>query len=61
LRAVGDTGDGSMGERRGMDMATGEGRLSERAGLLDCGVADEVEMERESFGLMAREASILTN
>jgi len=59
LRAVGDTGDGSTGERR--DMATGEGRLSERAGLLDCGVADEVEMERESFGLMAREASILTN
>lgn len=50
-----------MGERRGMDMATGEGRLSERAGLLDCGVADEVEMERESFGLMAREASILTD
>jgi len=67
LRAVGEIGDGEMGERSAEDDIdivgpTGEGRLRESEGLLDCGVAAaEVEMERESLGFMDREASILTD
>lgn len=47
---MGLMGDGETGERT---MATGEGRLSESEGR-----EAAVEMERESLGLMAREASI---
>jgi len=32
LRAVGEIGDGEMGERRGIAMATGDGRLRESLG-----------------------------
>jgi len=48
-------GEGEMGDLKGMDMATGEGRF--RVGRLGAAV----EMERESLGLTAREASILTS
>ena len=48
-----------MGERRGA-MATGEGRLSWREGRLLVDWA-AVEMLRESLGLTAREASMLTD
>ena len=48
-------GDGEIGERT---MATGEGRLSDSEGRVEAWVA-VVEMERESLGLTAREASIL--
>jgi len=66
LRAVGEIGDGEMGERSAEDDIdivgpTGEGRLRESEGRLDCGVA-AVEIERESLGFMDdREASILTD
>jgi len=67
LRAVGEIGDGEMGERSAeddMDIVgpTGEGRLRESEGRFDCGVAAaEVEMARESLGFMDREASMLTD
>jgi len=64
LRAVGLSGAGETGERRGERsggaMATGEARLSFRDGR----VADDwevVEMLRESLGLTALEASMLTD
>ena len=44
-------GDGDTGGRA---MATGEGRLSESEGRVE-----EVEMARESFGFMDREASMI--
>ena len=43
-------GEGEIGERT---IATGEGRLSDSEGRVAA-----VEMERESLGLTAREASI---
>lgn len=67
MRAVGEMGDGEIGERSAEDDidtvgATGEARLRESEGRFDCGVgAPEVEMERESLGFMDREASILTD
>jgi len=48
---VGLIGDGETGERT---IATGEGRLSESEGR-----AEVVEMARESFGFMDREASMV--
>ena len=50
MRAVGLIGDGETGERT---IATGEGRLSESEGRVEV-----VEMARESFGFMDREASM---
>jgi len=50
---VGLTGDGEMGERT---MATGEGILRDSEGRVEVAV---VEMERESLGLTAREASMV--
>jgi hypothetical protein len=50
---VGLTGDGETGERA---MATGDGMLSDSEGRAEVVV---VEMESESLGLTAREASIL--
>jgi hypothetical protein len=51
LRAVGLIGEGETGERT---IATGEGRDSESEGRVE-----EVEMARESFGFMDREASMI--
>jgi hypothetical protein len=48
---VGLIGDGETGERT---IATGEGRLSESEGRVEV-----VEMARESFGFMDREASMV--
>jgi len=53
LRAVGLIGDGETGERT---IATGEGRLSESEGRVEV-----VEMARESFGFMDREASMVAD
>jgi hypothetical protein len=51
LRAVGLMGDGETGERT---IATGEGRERESEGRVEV-----VEMARESFGFMEREASMI--
>ena len=53
MRAVGLIGDGETGERT---IATGEGRLSESEGRVEV-----VEMARESFGFMDREASMVAD
>jgi len=50
---VGLIGDGETGERT---IATGEGRLSESEGRVEV-----VEMARESFGFMDREASMVAD
>lgn len=52
MRAVGLTGEGETGERT---MATGEDRLRDSEVRVEVAV---VEMERESLGLTAREASM---
>ena len=54
---MGLIGDGETGERT---MATGEGRLIESEGRVGVCVA-VVEMERESLGLTALEASIFAD
>jgi hypothetical protein len=56
LRAVGESGDGGTGDRRGDDTAS-EGDLRDNEGLVD---VEAVEMLRESLGFAALEASILT-
>jgi hypothetical protein len=56
LRAVGESGDGGTGDRRG-DGITSEGDLRDSEGLVD---VEAVEMLRESFGLAALEASMLS-